>query len=98
MADQRQQNSQRQKEGEVAERVPQAVRSQMWMRVPILKEAFERIAKRNEVYVIRMRTAKPGDVSGNDRDGGNNADVDHERRDEKLSFDNACQVSDVRRV
>jgi len=46
------------------------------MLVRILEEARERIAKRNYVYVIRTRVPKTGEVSRNDRQGKNNADVD----------------------
>jgi hypothetical protein len=43
--------------------------------------AFERIAKRNQVYLIRVR-AKLESVRGYDREGGNHEKVDDERRNE----------------
>ena len=86
VADQRQQNAQRHKEGEVAERVSQTERSYVWMLVRILEEAGERIPKRNYVYVIRTRVLKTRKMRGNDRKGKDDAEVDDERNDEKLRF------------
>ncbi len=68
------------------------------MRPPGVPVAPERIVKRNEVYVIRMRTPKPGNVRGNYRNSSGKADVNDERRDEQVSFGNRCQASDVRRI
>src|SRR6185503_18293163 len=94
VADQWQQNAQRHKEGEVAERVAQAESSYVWMLVGIPEEARERIAKRNYVYVIGTRVPKTGDASRNNRKGKNNADVDNQSCDEKLRFVGSRQASD----
>ena len=94
VADQRQQDAQRHKEGEVTERVSQAERSYVWMLVRILEKARERIAKRDYVHVIGTRVPKTGEVCWNDRKGKDDADVDDERGDEKLRFVGSRQASD----
>ena len=92
IADERQQNSQWQKEREIAERVSQAKRHLMVPRIQ--EEALDRIPKRNEVYVIRMRVLEAGYVSRNDRKRGNYAEVEDERSDQKLGFDARLQSGD----
>ena len=64
------------------------------MLVRILEEASERIPKRTYVYVIRTRVPKTRKVSGSDRKGKDDADVDDERGYEKLRFVGGGQDSD----
>jgi hypothetical protein len=76
IADERQQNAQRHKEGDVTKRVSQTESGDVWMLIRILAKARERIAQWSCVYVIRTRVPKTGDAGGNDREGEDDADVD----------------------
>lgn len=64
------------------------------MLVRILEEAGERIPKRNYVYVIRTRVPKTREVSGNDGEGENDADVEDQGGDQQPRFVGGGQDSD----